>query len=314
MTDPEQPVKRPYLSRDELEEIPVEDLIRLTREFTRRISNQDRQGLLAEDLRASGHSERWKISAPVTLQQFLAGEVDLDTDLARRFQNAPLLSHVRFNPRRGEPIRRQATAIFGSQDDAAMMTVDVHWRRDGEMAVVFTVTMFSALSLCFALDPLVENDRRRWLQLMNRDDGIAFLWTLDRWEAPYLIFVVREQYARIYAFSPGGAQAAVRMTPNMTNALRDWIGSLWFPSEYAHDTEADEDDDSLFEQHPTLPQHPAGLTARAPQDDGRAPAPSARPGPAGEPDLSGEPDFPGEPDVSSDWHEETDLDADNLEW
>ena len=71
------------------QQIPVEDLIRMTREFTRRITDEDRQRL-GLDLRESGHSRSLQISAPVTLQQFFTGKIDLDTDLARRFLNAPL--------------------------------------------------------------------------------------------------------------------------------------------------------------------------------------------------------------------------------
>jgi hypothetical protein len=78
----------------ELDEIPVNELIRMTREFTRRITNQDRQRL-GMDLRESGHSRSLLITAPITLQQFFSGEIDLDSDLARRFLNAPLLSSVR---------------------------------------------------------------------------------------------------------------------------------------------------------------------------------------------------------------------------
>ena len=89
--------------------------------------------------------------------------------------------------------------------------------------------MFSALALRFRLSPLVASDRTRWLDLMGRDSGIAFLWTRERWEQPYLIFVVREHFARLYAFSPHGIEAAARMTPDMITKLMDWIGAFWFP-------------------------------------------------------------------------------------
>ena len=109
----------------ELEEIPVSELIRLTREFTRRITNQDRQRL-GLDLRESGHSRSLQITAPVTLQQFFSGEIDLDSDLARRFLNAPLLSSARLLDGPDESSQRQETALLSSNDDAAIMMVDAH--------------------------------------------------------------------------------------------------------------------------------------------------------------------------------------------
>ena len=46
---------------------------------------------------------------------------------------------------------------------------------------------------------------------MHRDNGIAFLWTRERWERDYLIFVVRDRFARLYAFGPGRFDAACRL-------------------------------------------------------------------------------------------------------
>lgn len=212
----------------DFDEIPVEDLIRLTREFTRRITNQDRQRLGLE-LRESGHSRSLQTTAPLTLQQFFSGEIDLDTDLARRFTNAPLLSHIQFAPRPGEPVRRQASAILSSNDDSTALTVNALLDPDREGALEFTLTLYSALALRFDLAPLVASDRSHWLELMRRPNGIAFLWTRDRWEKPYLIFVVREHFTRMYAFSPRGYEAAARLTPDMSTALLDWLEGLWFP-------------------------------------------------------------------------------------
>jgi hypothetical protein len=215
-------------SSPELDEIPVEELIRVTREFTRRITNQDRQRL-AMDLRDSGHQRSIQVSAPLALQQFFSGEIDLDTELARRFANAPLLSHCRFVPPPGEPVRRQASGIFASQDDAVVLTIDTHLTAESEVALELTITLFGTLALRFTLSPLVLTDRRRWIDLMRRDSGIAFLWTRERWEQPYIVFVVRENFARLYAFSPQGYEAAVRLTPDMVTALLDWLETLWFP-------------------------------------------------------------------------------------
>jgi acyl-CoA synthetase (AMP-forming)/AMP-acid ligase II len=224
----------------EMDEIPVDELIRMTREFTRRINNQDRHRL-GVDLRESGHSRSLTISAPITLQQFFSGEIDLDTDLARRFLNAPLLSHSRFIRSGRQPGQRQETAIFSTNDDSFFLTVDSYQEGDSpdSQAVMleFTFTMVSALALRFRLTPLTNSDRSRWLDLMDRASGIAFLWTRDRWEKPYLIFVVREHFARLYAFSPTGIEAAARMTPDMISGMLDWLEGMWFPDRKAPKTE-----------------------------------------------------------------------------
>jgi hypothetical protein len=279
----------------DFDEIPVEDLIRITREFTRRITNQDRQRLGME-LRESGHSRSLQVTAPVTLQQFFSGEIDLDTDLARRFANAPLLSHAQFTPRPGEPVHRQASAIFSSNDDSAVMTVDAHLGSEREAALEFTFTLFSTLALRFSLAALVASDRSRWLELMRRPSGIAFLWTRDRWEQSYLVFVVREHFARMYAFSPHGFEAAARMTPDMLDALLDWLEGLWFPEQRA----AEQEPASLdARERPTYVERPARArpTLRSVIPD------------APEEQWADEPPPPPAPDVA-----ETDLPSDDLEW
>lgn len=222
-----EPSRRPT---DDLEEIPVEELIRIAREVTRRIDNQDRQRL-GQELRESGHQRTLRISAPVTLQQFFAGEIDLDTDLSRRFANAPLLSTIKFFPKSGEMVRHQASALVSSNDDQAMLSIDAHL--DDDSTLDFTFTLFSALALRFRISPLTQGSRRRWLELMRRKDGITFLWTRDRWEKPHVIFVVREHFVRIYAFSPHGVESAARLTPDMAAALLDWLEDLWFPGQRA---------------------------------------------------------------------------------
>ena len=71
-----------------------------------RISTQDRQRLL-RDLSGTGSLRRSiKIDqAPITIKQFLRGEIDLDTELARRFANAPLLTSIARSPQDTRPAR-----------------------------------------------------------------------------------------------------------------------------------------------------------------------------------------------------------------
>ena len=313
---------RPSRPEPEIEEIPVDELIRITREFTRRITNQDRQRL-GGDLRESGHVGSLEITAPLTLQQFFAGEIDLDADLVQRFLNAPLLSHVRYSPRPNEPARRQSTAIFGSQDDSAVMTVDAHLINDKEAQLEFTFTLFSALAMRFTITPLVDADRRRWLRLMLRKDGIAFLWTRDRWEKHYIIFVIRENFARMYAFSPEGQEAAARLTPDMKRALLTWLIGLWFPGEYDPDAEPEETRPKIpaWDRRPTKIGRPTDLIKPAgsellhaesddtPATDEAPPAETAAPDATATPDSETPPDEADSPDDA-----DTEDMPDNLAW
>src|SRR5512139_2209227 len=90
------------------------------------ISAQDRQRLL-RDLSGTGSLRRSiKVDqAPVTIKQFLRGEIDLDTELSRRFANAPLLTSIARSPQDGRPAGR-ATAMMTSQDGGAMLSFDIY--------------------------------------------------------------------------------------------------------------------------------------------------------------------------------------------
>lgn len=211
-----------------LNDLPADELIRRTREFIRRVTNEDRQRL-ARDLRLSGHHATLRTAAPPTLLRFFTGETDLDEELAQRYVHAPLLSHVRFAPAPGEPVIRRTTAYFSSQDDSALMTVGAPVGGKNGAAVEFSFTLMSMMGLSFHIDPLADEERRGWLDLLRRENGITFLWTQARWERPYVIFVVRDLFARIYAFAPAGFEAGARMTPDMVAALADWLEAVWFP-------------------------------------------------------------------------------------
>jgi hypothetical protein len=202
------------------EQIPVEELIRLTRELTQRITNADRQRL-AMELRETGHQRTIQTRAPIELQQFFRGEIDLDTELARRFSQAPLLSEINVQK---PTIERRVSTILSTQDNAATLTFDLHLET-GLLEIAFTLN--SMLSLRFQLSGVKMDDRQRWLDLMRRSSGIAFLWTTTRWESDYLIFVVRENFARVYAFAPQRFEAGARMTPDVLASLLDWLESLW---------------------------------------------------------------------------------------
>jgi hypothetical protein len=216
------PPRRPI---SDFDDIPVEELIRLSRALVRRITDEDRQRLILA-LRESGDARRVWTSAPALLQQFFAGEIDLDEELVSRFPNAPLLSHIHTLPGSSTPLQQQVTVTLGSNDDAATLIVDA--ALDETAALTFTFSLFGALALRFHLTPLLAVDRAAWVPLLRRENGITVLWTRERWEQPYLILVRREGFGRLYAFSPHGFEAAARLTPDMVTALTDWLEQTWF--------------------------------------------------------------------------------------
>ncbi len=190
-----------------------------------RISAEDRQRLL-RDLSGTGSLRRSiRIDqAPVTIKQFLRGEIDLDTELARRFANAPLLTSIARSPQDTRPASR-AVAALTSQDSGAMLTIDIYSEQN---VTESTFTLNHMLALRFHLADLSTYDKRRWLDLMRREAGVAFLWTSKRWEDDYFIFVLRPHYVRMYAFSPQRFEASVRITHPVARQLINWLDIRWF--------------------------------------------------------------------------------------
>lgn len=231
-TDERPAVARVHAVAKEYEEIPVEELVRLTRELTQRITDADRQRL-AEELQSTGHQRSIQTKGPLTLQQFFTGEIDLDTELAYRFANAPLMSSMSVNPRKINAMTRRASTIFTAQDGSTMLTFDVELYT-GRLEATFTAN--SMLSFRFDLGFIEKAARQRWIDLMRRKSGIAFLWTKDRWENDYLIFVVREYFTRVYAFSPKRFEAAVRMTPDTVEKMVNWFEAHWLRNETEEET------------------------------------------------------------------------------
>ena len=225
--DSAKPTTVPELDDLDYDAIPVDELVRLTRELTQRITNEDRQRLALE-LKESGHQRTIQSRGPIDLQQFFGGEIDLDTELARRFGHAPIMSEVRVQP---PGMQRRTSAILASQNGSATVTFDLQ-PLSGVLEIVFTLS--SMLSLRFHLSGIDKIDRQRWLELMRRNNGMAFLWTKARWESDYMIFVVRENFVRLYAFSPQRFEAAARITIDSMENLLDWLEVNWIveaPSE-----------------------------------------------------------------------------------
>lgn len=210
----------------EYEDMPVDELIRLARAVTQRLNDEDRKRM-AREVKASEQQHTIQTKAPITLQQFFTGEIDLDTELAQRFSAAPLLSSASFYPKDGETSSsRRHTAFLTTQDNAAMVTIELPLK-SAEIEATFTLN--SMLSFRFNLGALDRSDQQRWLSLMRRSDGgIAFLWSKDRWEKDYMIFVVRKHFTRLYAFSPNRFEAGARLTPDLIEDLLQWLESIWF--------------------------------------------------------------------------------------
>ncbi|GAB4468261.1 MAG: hypothetical protein Kow00124_02310 [Anaerolineae bacterium] len=194
-----------------------------------RISQQDRQRLL-RDLSGTGSLRRSiKIDqAPLTIKQFLRGEIDLNDELARRFASAPLMTSIAVSPRDARSAGR-ATAMLTSQDGGAMLSFDLYSDQD---VVEATFTLNHMLALRFHLPNLSSYDKRRWLDLMRREGGVAFLWTSRRWEDDYFIFVLRPHYVRMYAFSPQRFEASSRLTHPVARQLINWLELRWFQPEH----------------------------------------------------------------------------------
>ncbi|PJF41122.1 MAG: hypothetical protein D6737_10445 [Chloroflexi bacterium] len=179
-------------------------------------------------------------NVPWTLQQFFNGEIDLGSELFKRFPSMPLMSSISF--RELETKTRRGVATLTSQDRSAMVMVDVH-ERTREMQYSFT--MGSMLTFRFQLNDLSDMDRARWLKLMRRDltrrdqGRLAFLWGQFRWRRDYLICIKRPYFASMLAFSPNNFEAAVRMTPEVLMQFLDWVETFWSPTITADEQSSD---------------------------------------------------------------------------
>jgi hypothetical protein len=180
----------------------------------------------------SSDSATTSAETPWTLQQFFDGEIDLDAELASRFSNIPLMSTISFR-RLGSREDREVATI-ASQDGAAQVVFEAD---RATQVVQMAFTFGSMLTLRFTLADLSDKDRARWLDLMRREEGgLSFLWGPARWEKDYLICISRKYFTNLYAFSPYNFDAAMRMTPEVTNKLLDWLGRFW--QDVAGDDEA----------------------------------------------------------------------------
>lgn len=176
-----------------------------------------------DPMRARSRGDVFAREAPLLLQQFLNGEVDLDRELSARYGQMPLLSLMHIHEAQG----RRAASILGAQDGSAGLVVEVDLET---RTAQFTFTWGAMLGLRFAPTRMSDADRAHWLEQMRRASGDAvFLWGARRWESDYLIWSARRHFTNCYAFSPAGGEAAVRLTHEVTRRLLDWLEACWPP-------------------------------------------------------------------------------------
>jgi hypothetical protein len=160
---------------------------------------------------------------PWTLQQFFNGEIDLDVELIKRFPNMPVMSNISFRSLGTRTGRGVATLT--TSDGAASVTFDAD---TSTRTVQMSFTYGSMLTLRFALEDLSDMDRARWLELMRREQGgLAFLWGPSRWARDYVVCISRKYFTNFYAFSPHSFESAIRLTPDVTKKLLDWLEQFW---------------------------------------------------------------------------------------
>lgn len=165
-------------------------------------------------------------TTPWLLQQFLDGAIDLESELFERFPNAPLLSVAKFR-RLADNSTHQVAALL-AQDEDATLHIDIDPARN---LAHFTFALSGMFSQRYVLENPEAIDRPRWLDLMERRQaGLTFLWSENRWQSDYLIWVVRRYSTHVFAFSPTGSAATARLTPEVTRETLRWLGNLWNPT------------------------------------------------------------------------------------
>ncbi len=161
--------------------------------------------------------------APWPLRPLFDDEVDLGAELTARFPSTPLISVARF--RKPDAKTRRSVAILSTADATASLRVEAD---TGTGAVQLGFSYGSMLTLRFVLSELSPLDRSFWLEQMRREKGgVARLWGHARWDNDFVICVVRRHFANIYAFSRFDFDAAVRVTPEVTEQLLDWLEKCW---------------------------------------------------------------------------------------
>lgn len=161
--------------------------------------------------------------APLILQHFFDGAIDLDKELTARFANMPLLSVIRVRQFGGRV--PSGAALMTAQDGSAAVIVEVD---AATKDVQFTYTLGGMLALSFQISQLSDMDRAHWIEPMRRENSeVAFLWSQSRWENDYLICAAHKHHTNFFAFSSHNTQAATRLTTDVSRKLLNWIAGFW---------------------------------------------------------------------------------------
>jgi len=194
--------------------------------MVRRVINRLEQAVGADRSTPEAIAALSKIaSTPWLIQQFMDGAIDLESELFERYPNVPLLSVAKFRALTDN--NSHQIGYMAAQDESATLHIDLDSARN---LAHFTFTSGGMLSHRYILDNPEAIDRPRWLDLMDRRQaGLTFLWSESRWQSDYLIWVVRRYSTHIFAFSPSGSSAAVRITPESARLLLEWLGKQWNP-------------------------------------------------------------------------------------
>lgn len=163
------------------------------------------------------------VVVPWALQHYFDGEIDLVRELAARYPQVPVLSLLNLR-QVGTSVQRHL-ATLSTQDGAASLVIEVDLL---SQATQFTFILSSMLALRFSLGSLTLADRAQWIEGMRGGlNEPVFLWGERRWGTDYLIGAVQKNFTTLFAFSPEQAEAAVRMTPDVTRRLLDWLETRW---------------------------------------------------------------------------------------
>lgn len=160
---------------------------------------------------------------PWSLQQYFDGEIDLIQDLSGRYPQMPIMSL--FHSRTVGTRSQRAVASIATQDGAASLTIEIDVNSG---AIQLTFILSSIIGARFRPGALSRLDRAAWVEPMRRESGdVAFLWNARRWAHDYLISSASKTFTTLFAFSPNGAVAAARLTPEVTRKLIEWLDGYW---------------------------------------------------------------------------------------
>jgi hypothetical protein len=161
--------------------------------------------------------------APPFLRQALSGEIDLEAELSVRYPQMPVMATLHTRRTAGHSPRGIAT--ISTQDGAASLVFEVE-AAARHMACAFIIG--SMIGQRFTFPALSDSDRGYWRDgLMHSLGETVYLWGAARWESDYLVCIPHRHYTSVFAFAPHHAEAAARLTREVTVRLTEWLATAW---------------------------------------------------------------------------------------